>query len=430
MDGPENRDIYRDCTTSKYPKMMKHVSFLVLFVASALLMAACGDDDKPQSGDFGEIQVPDVSQLVQMAEAGAGSSSIRFTTLAAWNASIRETRSETPDWISISPDHGDTAGSYTIEITLQPNTGTEARTAVITITCGSTQIEISITQKAPDNSDEEDNSQGRRPNGRLARITEYANDKAEYYIDFDYDNEGRLLSVKGFLYATFTDPYMSLEFAYEPGNSSKVTITETYYDKTPAYGRVWACEGSGFQTANDFATVSVASLTDLLDPKATRIYGFEYDDNRLVNYYQDYYYDGELSSQEEIHLIYNNSNCTQIRWKNSGLTQTFTYDENLSRHSNEHQRLFESYRGFNPGLCFIQESDNLWSLGFLGQTSDLLPVKVVTTRPNDTSVTETLSYKYNALDNWEIGGEIDGMEITLDSSEGSQYRYVLTFEGI
>lgn len=418
--------------TLKYHKMMKHIPFFVLFIVSALLTAACGDDDKTQSGDFGQIQVPDVSQLAQMAEAGAGTSSVSFTTLAAWSASIRDAGAGTPDWISLSPDHGDQAGSYTVEITLQPNTAAEARTAFITITCGTTQIEISITQKASGgDSDEDDNSQGRQPNGRLVRITEYDNGKAEYYMDLAYDDEGRLLSIKGFSYTVFTDPYVAWEFAYDPNNSSKITITETYYDKTPAYGRVWECEGGGFQPANNFATISHATLTDLLDPKATRIYGFEYRSERLTDFYQDYYYDGGLSSQEEIHLVYDNSdNCTQIRWKNSGLTQTFTYDESLSRRSNEYQRLFDGYRGFNPGLCFIYESDMLLSLGMLGWTGDLLPVKVVTAWPNGSPVTETLSYTYNSLDNWQLGEERDGMEITLNSSEGGQYRYVLTFEGI
>lgn len=425
-------DFYRRLITIKQLKRMKHVSLFMLFFVSALMMAACGDDDKPQSGDFGEIQVPDVSQLAQMAEAGAGSTSVRFTALAAWSASIRDAGAGAPDWISISPDHGDQAGSYTVEITLQSNTGSEARTAFITITCGATQIEISITQKASGGDpDEDDNSQGRLPNGRPVRITEYDNGKAEYYMDLAYDDEGRLLSIKGFSYAVFTDPYMSWEFAYDPNNSSKVTITETYYDKTPAYGHVWECEGGGFQNANDFAAINHATLTDLLDPKSTRIYGFEYDGDRITDCYQDFYYDGGLSSQEEIHLVYDNSNtCTQIRWKNSGLTQTFTYDERFSRHSNEHQRLFEGFRGFNPGLCFIYESDMLRSLGMLGQTDDLLPVKVVSAWPNGSPVTETLSYQYNSLDGWQPGEKIDGMEITLDSSEGGQYRYVLTFEGI
>lgn len=113
--------------------MMKTCRPLALLLVSTLLLAACGDNDKTQAGDFGQIQIPDVSQLVQMAEAEAetGSSSGTFTTLAAWSTSIREKRTETPEWISISPNHGDLAGDYTIRITLQPNFGQQSRTAII-----------------------------------------------------------------------------------------------------------------------------------------------------------------------------------------------------------------------------------------------------------------------------------------------------------
>lgn len=408
---------------------MKHLQFFVLFIASALLTTACGDDDKTQSGDFGQIQVPDVAQLVQMAEAGAGTSSVSFTTQAAWSASIRDAGTEqAPDWITISPDHGDQAGSYTVQITLLPNTGQESRTAFITVTCGSSEIEISVTQKAPAGSSEEDESQTNQPNGRLIRITEYENGKADYYLNFAYDEEGRLLSVKSFENAASTDPAATWEFAYEPYNSSKVTITETYYDKTPAYGSVWECQGGSFQSAGIFATIEYANVTDLQNPKSTGLYEFQYKNELLTSCYKDHYEDGNLTSSEEIHLVYDGYNCTRIDWTNGSLTQTYTYDEQITRHSNEYERLFSGYRGFNPGLCFIYESDMLRSLGMLGHTGDLLPVKVVTSWPDGTPVTETLTYKYYNLDGWQAGEERDGMEITLDSSEGSQLRYVLTFE--
>ena len=82
--------------------MMKTCRPLALLLVSTLLLAVCGDNDKTQAGDFGQIQIPDVSQLVQMAEAEAGSSSVTFTTLAAWSTSIRETRTETPAGIGLA----------------------------------------------------------------------------------------------------------------------------------------------------------------------------------------------------------------------------------------------------------------------------------------------------------------------------------------
>lgn len=405
--------------------MMKPVKFFALFFASVLLLAACSEDDKPQSGDFGEIQVPDRSQIEQTAGADDTQtpSGVTFTTQGAWSSSISETRAEAPDWISISPDHGDAAGSYTIQITLQPNTGEEARTAVITITCGSSHFEITVTQEAP-----EEEPSVRRPNGRPVRITEYQNGHIESVLVFTYDSEERITSANSYADEALKKPYVTLEFTYE--NSYKLLITETYYDKEPAkYGKTWECTGGGFQTPGNGAVIHIVDLTDIEDPKSTQIYSFEYAESKISKRYEDSYDDNAISSQEEADYIYQDSNCTQIRWSSGG-TQTFTYDENLSRHSSDHERLFTGYRAFNPGLCFIYESDALWSLGFFGMTSDLLPIKVVTAWPNDTPVTETLTYKYNNLDNWEIGEEIDGMEIIVEDRESGEKRYVLTFEGI
>ena len=72
----------------------------------------------------------------------------------------------------------------------------------------------------------------------------------------------------------------------------------------------------------------------------------------------------------------------------------------------------------------------LRSLGLLGPTGNMLPVKVVTTLTNGEKVTGNLSFPYHSLDNWQRGEEIDGMEFTLRNNLGSEYRYVLTYLGI
>ena len=404
---------------------MKHVHFFVLFIASALLTAACGDDDKTQSGDFGQIQVPDVSQLVQMAEAGAGSSSIDFTTLAAWSASIRDAGSEAvPNWITLQPDHGDRAGSYNVQITLRPNTGQQSRTAIITITCGPTQIEISVTQKAP--AEGSDEGQVRAPNGQLVRITEYENDRAEYFMTFTYDNANRLTAIHTYNDAGMTSAVGSWEFSYE--SASRLTATEKHYDKSTVYSYTWVCEGMGLDEPNDGAMINYATVTESADPSSSRTHAFEYEAGQLANVYIDASVDGALSWQDEGHYVYQDNSCSQIRWTKNGM-QEFTYDANVHKHAYEYERL-NQLQAIDPGLFFIYDSDMLRSLGLLGPTGNLLPVKVVTTLTNGEKVTENLSYKYNSLDNWQRGEEIDGMEITLRNNLGSEYRYVLTYLGI
>lgn len=125
---------------------MKTVKFLAAFLAVTLL-ASCGEKED-HSGDFGQIKVPDVRQLEQTAGSDdtQPAKGVTFTTEGAWTSSITQTRADGPAWITISPDHGDAAGTYTLKITLEPNTTAETREARITITCGTSKIEIVITQ--------------------------------------------------------------------------------------------------------------------------------------------------------------------------------------------------------------------------------------------------------------------------------------------
>ena len=123
------------------------------FMAAALL-ASCSDKNNDYSGDFGQIKVPATRQLEQTVTADDTQTArgVPFTTEGAWTSTIAEkTRAEAPDWIGISPDHGDAAGSYTLKINLQPNDSEESRTATIVINCGTSKIEITITQEGSDN---------------------------------------------------------------------------------------------------------------------------------------------------------------------------------------------------------------------------------------------------------------------------------------
>ena len=129
-------------------KKMKTAKFFMAFMAAALL-ASCSDKDNDYSGDFGQIKVPDTRQLEQTAGSDdtQAAQGVTFTTEGAWTSTIAQTRAEAPDWISVSPDHGDAAGTYTLKITLEPNDSEESRSATIVITCGTSKIEISVTQE-------------------------------------------------------------------------------------------------------------------------------------------------------------------------------------------------------------------------------------------------------------------------------------------
>ena len=170
------------------------------FMAAALL-ASCSDKDNDYSGDFGQIKVPDTRQLEQTVTADDTQTArgVTFTTEGAWTSTIAEkTRAEAPSWISISPDHGDSAGSYTLKITLQPNDSEESRTATIVINCGTSKIEITVTQEGTDNPVEP------MPANRITRIESRqqtirnsGDSDPERWTStshFAYDDAGRLTS--------------------------------------------------------------------------------------------------------------------------------------------------------------------------------------------------------------------------------------------
>ena len=108
----------------------------VITVSAALVLSSCGDKEAPNETTF--------NQIVN-ADETSGESGVTFVTTGAWTSSITEettklTKSGTTSWISISPDHGDAAGEYTITISLQKNYDSEDRKATITITFDDMEI--------------------------------------------------------------------------------------------------------------------------------------------------------------------------------------------------------------------------------------------------------------------------------------------------
>jgi len=104
------------------------------------VMTGCGDNNKQQP----EIVVENEAALTQTIYADETSESISFVTTSAWTSSI----SKTGEWISIEPEYGDSAGTYTITIILKPNTTGGDRSASITFSCNKTDIFAHVTQKA------------------------------------------------------------------------------------------------------------------------------------------------------------------------------------------------------------------------------------------------------------------------------------------
>ena len=213
------------------------------FMAAALL-ASCSDSDEDYSGDFGQIKVPDTRQLEQTVTADdtQAARGVTFTTEGAWTSTIAEkTRAEAPDWIGISPDHGDAAGSYTLKITLQPNDSEESRTATIVINCGTSKIEITVTQEGTDNPVEP------MPANRITRIESRqqtirnsGDSDPERWTStshFAYDDAGRLTSYEWDDTPENTDNAMDevLRISYPDAKTLKLSAETTESPEKESY---------------------------------------------------------------------------------------------------------------------------------------------------------------------------------------------------
>lgn len=144
-----------------------HALFLLMGVVA---LTACSDDNGDGTGK--DIQLapgtPKDYTIFADETSGTPSEGISFTTTGPWRATVVQTRADafdsgevTPSWVTVSPDHGDAAGDYTISISLGVNTSGQDRKAIITIECGGTRITITVEQKGttedgkvPDNGDE------------------------------------------------------------------------------------------------------------------------------------------------------------------------------------------------------------------------------------------------------------------------------------
>ncbi|MDR1866205.1 MAG: RagB/SusD family nutrient uptake outer membrane protein [Bacteroidales bacterium] len=129
---------------------MKSVNLIIAgcLLLSATFFSSCGEKDETVA----PIVVQDNASLTQtvFADDTQGAGSVSFVTAGAWSSSIAETattKAATVDWISISPNSGDRAGSYTVTVILTVNTTGADRTAVITIACEGTEVKIAVTQK-------------------------------------------------------------------------------------------------------------------------------------------------------------------------------------------------------------------------------------------------------------------------------------------
>ena len=201
---------------------MTRLNFIksAIIIASTVFVLSSCEDKEPKT----DITVEDETALTQtsFADETSGKSGVTFVTAGAWTSTItvgttKSTKAGTPSWISITPDHGDVGGTYTIAISLEPNTTGKDRAATITISCNGMDITITVTQKGEPANDE-DNEPGQTSGITYPETGKYGlNILAEEFVEAQKTEWGRYeYSVR----AKLPDDALSLKIVIKPVNPS------------------------------------------------------------------------------------------------------------------------------------------------------------------------------------------------------------------
>ena len=93
-----------------------------------VIFAAC---DPYLGGDY-QLTIDPVADALLEQTVGSETitaEGVSFTTTGAWTSMVEpvSTKSSQPMWVSITPDHGEEAGTYTVNINLEANDTGEDR---------------------------------------------------------------------------------------------------------------------------------------------------------------------------------------------------------------------------------------------------------------------------------------------------------------
>lgn len=127
---------------------MKTTKILLL---TAILLAGCSKDENET--EYSNFTVSDQTALNQevYADETTPQKTVSFSTTAAWTSAVEmsdATQTNGGAWVSVSPDHGDVAGTYNVTISFVLNTTGRDRTATIRIRCNSEELTVTVVQKA------------------------------------------------------------------------------------------------------------------------------------------------------------------------------------------------------------------------------------------------------------------------------------------
>lgn len=285
-------------------------------VAALVMLVSC---DQIIGGD-GELIIDPVEDALLEQTVGStafAAEGVTFTTTGAWTSQVvPATKGSQPMWVSISPDHGDEAGTYTITISLEANDTGEDRKADIIITCGGQKITISITQVAtedvPSDGGEVQTPVYKKYVSKLEwDYTHYDGDEEKDVLTFEYDEMNRVVRMVN----DYRDGYDSynVRWSFNYSIAGEIEMTRVKTDEYETVSNILLA------TLDDSGRVSRFKSVDDGDDEGYDEYGrFEYNSQGYLT--GVIWGDGTESGYEEegVKLFYTDGllSATQ-EWDNS-----------------------------------------------------------------------------------------------------------------
>lgn len=292
---------------------------------TAASFIACGDD-KGKEGENGIQLAPGVSKNISLhADETLAAAKVSFTARGPWRAALADSRAGV-DWITVTPDHGDAAGAYTVEITTGVNTSGADRKATLTITCGSAEVRIAIEQKAttaegeiPGQEPEDPAPAERMLVSKVESFFEKSGSE-RVTMEFTYDDRNRLTAMK--------------ETSFYGSSSEIYTVTYEYGDGTIRIATTFSYPDG---ETEDFTKSYTAYLnekglvTRTERPGEEHATTYTYDsEDRLIRVEQP---------GEWMEILWENGNVVRTRYCGNGGTEPtevtdFTYYEEMENREN------------------------------------------------------------------------------------------------
>lgn len=296
---------------------MKLHSFFASIGASVLLVAGCSDLGQEISIDSEPGILP----------SSGGETSLTFTPPFAWAASVR-----TDDgidsgtcWLTISPISGD-ARQHTITITAMPNEDADSRNAFIDISSGDKFQTVQVIQLGTDgeiSGGDETDEPVQIPATYIRQVTILdPTDGDENNLAFEYDNEGRVITMQG--HSTYDDEVGMYYYTISYGDGT-VNITgddgisiEAILDSEGRASEVKYTEtgnGSGYNSEiiltydNTGRLVHVKDRPDGYSESDTE---YTWTDGNITRVHKDYY------DTDYLYSSYPNTGNIDINWLITG----------------------------------------------------------------------------------------------------------------